>query len=232
MNLLGAIDWSEVTAIATGALALLTFILAAAAIVAAGYAKRDIETQLQTSAEDLRATRDATEAAQSAVQRQIEASYRPLLIAVTETTSVHSDLDPEDLVLLRFPGGHEEKWDWRHVYVSFSSGNICVAVPLRNVGSGLAVIDVHGVRVVGDGVAREILGCEVHRERVPPGETSRILCTHGIAPHSDPQALQVLVPYHDYAGGQAAVADIRLECMGESYRVASIRPVAPGDIAL
>jgi hypothetical protein len=82
---MAATDWNEVTAIATGALAVLTFLLVIAAILAARYAKSDIETQLKTSAEDLRATREATQTAQAMAQRQIEASHRPLLIDVPRT---------------------------------------------------------------------------------------------------------------------------------------------------
>jgi len=69
---MAAIDWSEVTALATVALVI-------AATAAALYAKRDIEAQLHTSADDLLATREATKAAQEAAQRQLRASYRPLL---------------------------------------------------------------------------------------------------------------------------------------------------------
>lgn len=89
------------------------------------------------------------------MQRQIEASRLPLLIDVTKTTSVDSDLDPGNLVALSFPGGHDvEAWDWRRVYDGYPAGRICVAVPLRNVGSGLAVIDAKGIRVIGDGLDR------------------------------------------------------------------------------
>jgi hypothetical protein len=228
----GAIDWNEITAISTAALAALTFALVIAAFFAARYAKRDIETQLATSAEDLKATRDATEAAQSAVQRQIEASYRPLLVDVTETTSVHSDLDPGDQVRLHFPGGHDVDVDWRRVYVGHPAGRICVAVPLRNVGTGLAVIEADSIRVVGDGIDRTVLGREVHRERVPPGETTRILCTHGVVPSAERQHLQLLVLYRDFAGEQAAFADVRLERVeGDQWRVRGVTPVAPENVA-
>jgi hypothetical protein len=234
MSYVAATDWNEVTAIATALLAVLTFLLVIAALFAARYARRDIEAQLQTSAEDLKATRDATEAAQAAVQRQIEASRLPLLIDVTETTSVDSDLDPRKLVALSFPGGHEvEEWDWRRVYVGYPARCVCVAVPLRNVGSGLAVIDVKGIRVIGDGLDREILGREVHRERVPPGETTRILCTHGVVPSAERRDLHLLVPYRDFADEQPTVADVRLErVQGDQWRVRSVMPVAPENISL
>ncbi len=232
MTYLAATDWNEVTALATGALAVLTFALVVAAFFAARYARRDIEAQLQTSAEDLKATREATEGAQSAVQRQIEASRLPLFIDVTETTSVHSDLDPSDKVRLRFPDGHEKDIDWRRVYVGNDAGRVYVAVPLRNVGSGLAVIDVDGIRLIGGLLDGDVLGREVHRERVPPGETTRIICTRGMKPFSERNDLQLLVPYRDFAGEQATVADVRLVWVqGDQWRVRSVTPVAPENIA-
>jgi hypothetical protein len=219
-------DWTEVTAIATGALALLTLALATIAVVGSKYAKRSIEA-------DLKISREATQAAQKMTQQQIESTHRPLLIDVTETASGQSDLDPNKTPQLDFPGGHTVLWDWRQVYVGFPAGRICVGVPLRNVGTGPAVIDKDGVRVVGDGLDREPLGREVHRERVPPGETTRVLCTYALVPQSDPRWLQVLVPYRDFAGAQATVADVRLECVvqPDKWRVHSITPVAPENIA-
>jgi hypothetical protein len=118
------------------------------------------------------------------------------------------------------------------VYVGYPAGRICVAVPLRNVGNGLAVIDSTGIRVIGDGLDREVLGREVHRERVPPGETTRILCTHGVMPSAERQDLQLLVPYRDFADEQPTVADVRLERVQEDqWRVRSVTPVAPENIA-
>jgi hypothetical protein len=202
-----------------------TIVLAAVAVVAAIYAKRSIDA-------DLKISREATDAAQKMTQQQIESTHRPLLIDVTETASGQSDLDPNHEPLLQFPGGHEVGWDWRCVYVGFPPGRISVAVPLRNVGTGPAVIDVDGIRVVGEGLDREPLGREVHRERVPPGETTRILATYARVPDCDPRWLQVLVPYRDFAGAQATYADVRLECVtGEKWRVASIMPVPPENVA-
>jgi hypothetical protein len=223
MGHLLATDWNEFTAIATGALALLTFILAGAAIIAAGYARRGIEADLQTS-------REATEAAQTMTQRQIESTHRPLLIDVTETSSASPDLDPDRIPRLHFAGGHEVDVDWRRVYVGFPAGLICVAVPLRNVGTGPAVIDPEDIRVFGDGLDRKPLGTEVHRERVPPGETTRILCTYALVPQSDPRWLRVLVPYRDFVGEQYTVGDMELECVTEDHwRVRRIKAVPETD---
>jgi hypothetical protein len=109
---MAATDWNEVTAIATGALAVLTFLLVIAAILAARYAKSDIETQLKTSAEDLRATREATQTAQAMAQRQIDASHRPLLIDVPPDGPISYDpltitpLGNVPSIHVEFPGGH------------------------------------------------------------------------------------------------------------------------------
>jgi hypothetical protein len=232
--LIPATDWAEVTALATVGLALLTLALVTAAVVAAHYAKQDVDAHLRTSAEDLKATREATEAAQRAVQRQIEASHRPLLIDVTETTSKPSDLDPEHDVLLTFHNGeHVAQTDWRHVYVGYTPGRIFVAVPLRNVGSGVAVLDTAGVRVTGDGIDKQPMDQAIHRERVPPGETTRILCAHNVKPSVKRRRLQVLVPYQDFAGSQATVADVRLVCGDDDqWHVQSVTPVAPDRIVL
>jgi hypothetical protein len=195
-------------------------------------AQQQLDAQLRTSAEDLRAAQEATRTAQETAQHQIEASYRPLLIDVSEHMPKDSDLDPSNEVLLQFANGHDVTQDWRKVYVGFPDACVSVAVPLRNVGAGPAVIDKKGVRVIGDGVDREILGSEVHRERVPPTETTRILCTHGRVPDSYPNDLQVLVPYCDFAGEQAVVADVRLERVEQDHwRVSSITPLAPENIA-
>jgi len=241
MSYVATTDWNEVTAIATAALAGLTFVLAIAAIIAARYAKRDIDTQLQTSAEDLQVTREATEAAQAAAQRQIEASHRPLLIDVAP----HGPISINDEVLetrssptirMEFPGGHIAESDPRQGYIHLDGPWASIAVPLRNVGRGLAVIDPRGVRVVGGGLG-EMAGCTVRRERVPPGETTRVLCTprliQGFVPPY-PWAWEVLVPYRDFEGGQAAVAVVRLERMAEEagWHLVDIKQVAPQDIAL
>lgn len=221
-----SIDWSEVTAIATAALALLTFVLAGAAIIAAKYARQAI-------AADLRTARQATDAAQRMTQLQIESTHRPLLIDVTETTSKPSDLDPSTTPWLKFPAGHQVAHDWRHVYVGPSGGCIDVAVPLRNVGTGPAVIEKDGIRVFGGGVEADEVDSAVHRERVPPGETTRILCTCRFAASDTvPDNLQVLVPYCDFAAAQATIADIRIERVEEEHwRVTRVTPAAPENIA-
>jgi hypothetical protein len=194
-------------------------------------AKDLIDAQLKTAAEDLSATRDATEAAQRAAQRQIEASYRPLLIDVTETTSARSDLDPNNRLELTLPGGYQTEADWRRAYVRIDGSQVFVAVPLRNVGNGLAVIDREGIRLRGDGVGAETSFREVHRERVPPGETTRVLTNYPYDPDRGSDKLQVLVPYTDFNGGQKTCADLRLQYLNdEHWRVVSVTPAPPDGI--
>jgi len=216
---IGTIDWNEVTAIATGVLALGLIPTAIG-----------IWITYKAATDDLHATQYAAAVAQQAAQVQIEASRLPLLVDVTETTSADSDLDPTSSALLKFPGGHTAETDWRHVYVGYAAGQICVAVPLRNVGSGLAVINPDGVRMHGGGLHPNSLGVTVHRERVPPGETTRILCTYNVQPSDERRDLQMLVPYTDFAGGQATYADVRL-ALDDQWHVRSVRPVPPENIA-
>lgn len=221
MSYVATADWNEVTAIATAALAFLTFVLAIAAIIAAYYAKRGIDAELRTSADDLRVTREATEAAQTMAQRQIETSYRPLLIDVAPTGPVSSN---DDLlgsygvprIRLSFPGGHNDDIDPRKIYVHLTGPWVSIAVPLRNVGQGLAVIDSRQIAAHGQRLG-EMAGCEVQHQRVPPGETTRIICSPRLAQGQAatyPWVLSVTVPYCDFSGGQAAVAIVNVEQRG------------------
>jgi hypothetical protein len=226
-----SIDWSEVTAIATAALALLTFVLAGAAIIAARYARQAI-------AADLKTAREATEAAQRMTRLQIESTHRPLLIDVTETTSKPSDLDPSATPSLKFPGGNEVVHDWRQVYLAAASVYwLDVAVPLRNVGTGPAVIEKDGIRVFGGGVEAEEVDSAVHRERVPPGETTRILCACRFPasrsiPDTVPDTVRMVVPYCDFSGAQATIANVLIERVEEEHwQVTSVTPVAPENTA-
>lgn len=221
-----SIDWNEVTALATAALALLTFVLAGAAIIAAKYARQAI-------AADLKTAREATEAAQRMTRLQIESTHRPLLIDVTETTSKPSDLDPSATPSLKFPGGNEVVRDWRQVYLDAFQYQLDVAVPLRNVGTGPAVIEKDGIRVFGGGVEAEEVDSAVHRERVPPGETTRILCACRFPasrsiPDAVPDTVRMVVPYCDFSGAQATIANVLIERVEEEHwQVTSVTPVAP-----
>ncbi len=216
MAYLAVIDWSEITALATVALVL-------AASAAALYAKRDIEAHLRISADDLHATREATKAAQEAAQRQLRASYRPLLVEVPP----HGPPDESDRALvagpnkgrvrLKFPGGHEDETDPGAVYVALSGPRINVAVPLRNVGNGLAVIHPMQVQLLGPRMLKQRVGewlTVVERPRVPPGETTRILHAPQISATEMadyPWDLTLRVPYWDFAAEEGWVALIYLQ---------------------
>ncbi len=251
MAYVAAIDWSEVTALATGALVLVTVALVAAAGVAALYAKRDIDAHLKTAADDLHATREATKAAQEGAQRQLRASYRPLLIELPpygpadENDPVLEAGPAEGRVPLRFPGGHEGLAEPRGVYVALSGPRINVSVLLRNVGNGLAVIHPMQVQLLGQRMLPQRLGeflTVVERPRVPPGETTRILHAPTIN-HTEmadyPWVLTLRVPYWDFAVEEGWVALIYLEqaYQDEPWSLREIRhealepPGAKGEVA-
>jgi hypothetical protein len=245
------VTWTdELTAYSTLALAVLTALLAVAAVIAAVLAKRSIDAQLQTAAQDLQATREATQAAQIATERQIEASRRPLLIDVAPDGPIQPDMGAirqqrinvsagraesvgPQFVHLPFPGGHLAAADPRQVRVEQTAGRLHVMVPLRNAGNGLAVIDANEVRGTG-AATRRLMGCEVQRERVPPGETTRILCTHEVIigeQQPDSEIYELAVPYRDFAGGQLTVALVRLEHVGnDDWRLRDARQIEPDQL--
>lgn len=215
MGYLVATDWAKITAEATVALAVVTAVLAVAAIVAAVFTWRG----LRTAADDLRATQEATTVAQEMAQRQIEASYRPLLIDVPP----YGPIDPNDPLVpadsprihLDFPGGHTDVADPRQIYVRLSGPRANIAIPLRNVGQGLAVVDPALVSVFGQRIG-EMEPPVVQRKRIPPGEITRILCTPslvsaGLEVATYPWMLEVRVQYSDFIGGQGAVVVVYLE---------------------
>lgn len=70
---LAAVDWNEITAIATGLLAVAAIIAAAVAAYAA-----------KAAIEDLEASRESTTAAQETAERQIAAQHRPVLVPLTD----------------------------------------------------------------------------------------------------------------------------------------------------
>jgi hypothetical protein len=215
MGHFAATDWTEITAEATIALAAVSAVLAVAAIVAAVFTSRG----LHTAAADLRATQESTTVAQEMAQRQIEASYRPLLIDVAP----YGPVDPNDPLVpadeprirLDFPGGHTDVADPRQIYVHLSGPRANIAIPLRNVGQGLAIVDPALVSVYGQRIG-EMGPPVVQRKRIPPGEITRILCTPrlvsaGLEVATYPWTLEVRVQYSDFIGGQGAVVVIYLE---------------------
>ncbi len=231
---LAPIPWTdEVTALATLGLAVLTLLLVIAAVIAAALTKRSIDVQLKAAAQDLEATRESTRTAQTAAQQQLEAEHRPLLIDVARYGAHPHDLNSTARKIpIDFPGGPTIIMDPRAVYIGEKGGRIFIAVPLRNVGRGLATIDPNAVTAHGPRVGRR-LTCEVQRERVPVGESTRIVCTYESVAQAEPPELwtyHVWVPYRDFAERQSIVAAVRIEGQQNDWQVRGVKQVQPGDI--
>jgi hypothetical protein len=198
MDVIAATDWTKVTAQATIALAIVTAVLASAAIVAAWYARRG----LQAAAADLKATQ--------------EASRRPLLVDVAPDESIRSDKArsvsrSSGSIRLTFGDGHSDQIDPRQAYVHLSDRYLYAAVPLRNVGTGLALIDPINVMVLSDSISESMWG-EVDRPRVAPNERTRVLCRGTIYLQPDyPWLVTIGVTYYDFLGGQQTITLIDLE---------------------
>jgi hypothetical protein len=203
------LNWSEMTAIATSVLALGLFVTAGGVAISYRAAKNE-----------LRGT-----------QAQIDASRRPLLIDVTPTAPAPADLDVPGAVDLSFPGGHETSVDVRRIYVAFAEGLAFFAVPLRNVGPGLAAIDTAAITASGEGLASQPLGREVQRERVPSGEMTRVLCTYEHATGNtepDRSIYELRIPYADLDETQRLVAVVHLEHVAESkWRIQNVQQSGP-----
>lgn len=120
----------------------------------------------------------------------------------------------------------------RRIYVAFEGGRAFFAVPLRNVGRGLAVIDPADISVGGEGLAKQPLGCEVQRERVPSGEMTRVLCTYEQASQGEEpkrSTFEMTVPYRDLDESQAFAAVVRVELVtDDQWRVCAVRQTAVG----
>jgi hypothetical protein len=217
-------DWSEFTAIATGVLALGLIPTAIGIWITYKAATDDLhatqraaELALMASREELQAMREATQTAQEMAQRQLESSYRPLLIDVVPTGPV-SQNDPvlvaaPTLMEIEFPGGHSDTIDSRQTYVALSGGRINIAVPLRNVGNGLAVVLPALITVVGQRIGG-MEGSSIQSKLVPPGETTRVVCAPRLTQleaASYPWVVILTVPYQDFADGQQTIARVFLE---------------------
>jgi hypothetical protein len=136
----------------------------------------------------------------------------------------------EALTSIILPGGKIALIDPRQVYISRTVDRLNVSVPLRNVGNGLAVLNVDEVRAIGAGTLR-LIGCKVQRERVPPGETTRIHCSHELAVDGKLGSggpYELAVPYRDFMGGQLTVALVLLD--GAMHRGLSVKQVAPDEL--
>jgi hypothetical protein len=150
-------------------------------------------------------------------QHQLEASYRPLLIDVVPSGPVSSDdhlvSSVQPLIHVEFPGGHHDTFDPRRIYVALNGGRMNIAVPLRNVGNGLAVV-VPALITAGGQRIGAMEGSSVQSKLVPPGETTRVVCAPRLTQleaATYPWVVIVKVPYQDFTGGQPTIARIWLE---------------------
>lgn len=217
-------DWNEVTAIATGVLALGLIPTAIGIWVTYKAATDDLratqhaaEVAQRASHDELQATREATQTAQATAQRQLAASYRPLLIDVVPSGPVSENdrvlIASQGRINVEFPGGHTDGFDPRQIYVGLSGGRINIAVPLRNVGSGVAVVLPALIWVGGQRIGT-MEGCDVQSKLVPPGETTRVVCAPRLTQQEMadyPWVVILHVPYQDFAGGQLTIARVMLE---------------------
>lgn len=242
-----ATNWDELTAISTAALALLTLMLAIAAVIAAVLAKRGIDADLE-----------ATDAAQLVGQRQIEASYRPLLMDLPlemGSDSSRKDLTAAPRIDITLPGGRTASVNPRRVYINLDDP-VLMHVPLRNVGNGLAVIQQDEISIGGPVIDGMYPALASH-VRIPPGETTRILAMPWTSPSEvanhpgvwpripstdppseganwhqrtePPRVLTLRVPYTDFIDGQASVVVVDLEQVndGEEWSIGSVTHVPP-----
>jgi hypothetical protein len=198
---------AELTAYATLGLGVFTVVLAIAAIGAA-----------IAAAKSLREARTSTDIAKKMAERQIEATRRPLLIDVP----IAGPIDPNERlipnrsdprVLVRFGDGFEEEADPRQICVRRRSERLYIAVPLRNIGTGVAVLaPPFSILALGPWVP-ETSFPRTERRFVPPGETTRISCVariHG-EPDSYPWVVTVSAVYHDFLHRQESVITVYLE---------------------
>jgi hypothetical protein len=227
MNLDGlliyASKWTDyLTAWSTFALAALTLAL----VVTTGWlvlkTREGIRKELGAAADDLEATREATRAAQAAAQRQLELSYRPLLIDVA---------GPEpDAPPTVGDGGRVAERDPPPVSVQIVDGLARVSLAMRNVGNGLAEIHPEEIQFFGAAPGNR-KACYARPHRIPAGETTRLYITSQL-PVSQPSdeliSCQVTVPYSDFNSAQTSIATvkIRLSCRSGGDSGARFRGIA------
>ena len=222
---------ADLTATATLVLAGITLVLATATIALV----------LVTRAGTAQARADAR-AELRLLERQISASYRPLLVDVIATAAVPDDMaavynversqgpnatvvEPGPVIKTKLPGMEPRMFDPRTAFVLFQAGKIYLSAPLRNVGRGLAVIAGDDVVLAGPLVG-PLEYRTIQRYHVPVGETTRIDLITGAYRWTESDevvpgrvmfgiAWQLTVPYTDFAGEQRTTAAFQLVCRGE-----------------
>jgi hypothetical protein len=202
-------DW--ITAISTLVLAVFTIGLVVVTAFTVRHAQRTYNAERLDAIED-RETQLTT------IGAQILAQYRPTLIEVQPSGPVYPEMGakvaPNGEQLLDFQlGTFQAKVDPRVAYVELTPTGIIISFAVRNVGFGLAIIDPEKVRFFGPEIAAFALP-EVHRPRVPVGETARLdfhaqFKSPGVTPQLEVWVFYV--EYTDYRGLQPTVAGFGLQ---------------------
>jgi hypothetical protein len=198
---------SELTAYATLGLAVLTVIVAIAAAVG-----------IRNASGQLREARKGSAQAQQMIERQIDATRQPLLIDVPPDGPIDPNERlipgrPQPRVQIRFGDGVEVESDPRLICVERLGSRLYIAVPFRNVGTGVAVLNpMFGVLIQSEQVP-ETSYARAERRIVPPGENTRITCIGGIweEPEAYPWTVAIGVVYHDLIDRQESVTTAYLE---------------------
>lgn len=231
--------WSKWTAIGSLALTCVTLGLLVPTVIGVWVANK-------AAKDDLRATREATQITREAAERQIEAAHLPLLIDLALDAPIPPDISVNRRERINLEAGRTEpmgppfyafqfnkddevmRVDPRWIVVAMRPSRLQIMLPLRNVGTGLAVIE-QDVTVTGDGVGR-ILGGTFSRYRVPPNETTRLICEAELQKQPAKGPYEIRVRYGDYIGRQATVARVRLDRVidgdTEKWQIGNVQQLA------
>ena len=198
---MSALPLADLTATATLVLAVAALVLALAAVALVLATRAATAHGWQVARTEL-----------AVLRRQLAAGYQPLLVDVLATAPAPDDMDAR-IYVAQPPEG----FDPRTVFVDVEAGEVSISVPLRNVGRGLAVIDLSGIGVSGPGLGEPQYRV-VQRGHVPVDETTRIEMVAVRAkgePIATGTAWELRVPYADIAGTQRTVVRLQLVCRGD-----------------
>jgi hypothetical protein len=174
-------------------------------------------------------TRDAAKGQLDAAQRQLRASYRPMLIELLPSGRVPEDMgaDQSGSVLLTFQDRHRTSHDARRPYVELGPGFAYIWMPLRNVGSGLAIVERDRLGIDGNAIG-DVLEGKVRRARVPAGETTAVdffaRLKVGVGRTEE---LVVDVPYTDVGGEQRTIARATISEPDRGWYITDVSQVGP-----
>ncbi len=136
---------------------------------------------------------DDVQAQLELLRSQVHGAYRPLLVDVPPST----------------------------VDVAIEAGKVHLAVPLRNIGGGVAVVDGDRLALEGNGIGT-LESRAVQRAHVPVNEATRIELVAAYRMHElgEPRAAawQLTAPYADLGGGQRTLARLLIVCRGDDVQ--------------